>query len=400
MKRTHLSNQGNGFDQLSDAQTTSCSREPSLARLDSVDFLKGIALTIVLLDHIEFLAGAEYIRNWTPRGLGFSDAAEAFVFLSGLMLGWVYGPKVSSGLILPVQKRVLRRTLQIYGSYLITLAIVLLLRNWSALPLYPESEANLTIASVLLLKHQPYGFEIICLYTVILPFLPTLLALFSRYKLALIGLSLALYILVQAHPTLNLPLQNGRGWFFNPLAWQFLMVIGLVVGYRSRLEGVVVPQSQVLTIGSIAVVICGLLIKKCELFVGDQGGYLWQWGLVHLKFSSFWTSKTNLGPLRLLHCAAVFYLVYRMVSRASFGRYRLPCRPFVDCGRNSLTVYCIGIILTYISAMLLGLFGVAPVTISIVAIDACLLQFAIAYWLQRRRQGIRISTIGLRKSSS
>ena len=57
-----------------------------------IDFFRGLALIIVLVDHVERMNGIEYVRGWTPTSLGFSDAAEGFIFLSGYVFGMVYGP--------------------------------------------------------------------------------------------------------------------------------------------------------------------------------------------------------------------------------------------------------------------------------------------------------------------
>lgn len=117
-------------------------QHPGVAmRLHSVDFFRGLALTIVLLDHVDLWARpAGFFRDWTLMGLGFSDAAEAFVFLSGFTFAWVYGRRLARDGFLSCQKRVLVRASQIYGGYLATVAIVaslgLLLRNTPA-SLYP-----------------------------------------------------------------------------------------------------------------------------------------------------------------------------------------------------------------------------------------------------------------------
>lgn len=54
-----------------------------MLRLHSVDLIHGFALVIVLLDLIDLWARpVGFFRDWTLMGLGFSDAAEGFVFRS------------------------------------------------------------------------------------------------------------------------------------------------------------------------------------------------------------------------------------------------------------------------------------------------------------------------------
>ena len=46
-------------------------------------------LAIALEDHLDALTfGGTAVRTWTLLGLGFSDAADAFVFISGFVFGF------------------------------------------------------------------------------------------------------------------------------------------------------------------------------------------------------------------------------------------------------------------------------------------------------------------------
>ena len=51
-----------------------------------VDFFRGLALFMILVDHVV----ADPISRFTYQKFGFSDAAEIFVFLSGVSCGIVY----------------------------------------------------------------------------------------------------------------------------------------------------------------------------------------------------------------------------------------------------------------------------------------------------------------------
>ena len=45
-----------------------------------IDFLRGLALYMIVVDHVS----GDPLAMFTYRILGFSDAAEMFVFLSGI----------------------------------------------------------------------------------------------------------------------------------------------------------------------------------------------------------------------------------------------------------------------------------------------------------------------------
>src|SRR5580693_1644014 len=58
-----------------------------LKRSGLVDFLRGICLLLMTVDHLPLTL----VRKFTWQTFGFFSAAEGFVFLSGLVSGLVYG---------------------------------------------------------------------------------------------------------------------------------------------------------------------------------------------------------------------------------------------------------------------------------------------------------------------
>ena len=53
-----------------------------------LDLFRGIGLCMIFLDHIPH----DVVAWLTLRNYGFSDAAEFFVFISGYLAGFIYGP--------------------------------------------------------------------------------------------------------------------------------------------------------------------------------------------------------------------------------------------------------------------------------------------------------------------
>src|SRR4030095_11017145 len=84
------------------------------------------------------------------------------------------------------------------------------------------------------LELQPMFMSILPLYIVLLLGLAVLLPLIKRGWLATILLaSLARWMVVQP-PAPTLPLYPDGFWYFNPLAWQCLFLIGAAFGYSHR----------------------------------------------------------------------------------------------------------------------------------------------------------------------
>jgi hypothetical protein len=69
-----------------------------------LDLYRGLGLWMIFLDHIP-----DDVVGWlTLRNYGFSDAAEFFVFISGYLAGYIYGPVIQTGNFLAATK--LKRT--------------------------------------------------------------------------------------------------------------------------------------------------------------------------------------------------------------------------------------------------------------------------------------------------
>ena len=88
-----------------------------------IDFFRGVALYMILVDHVV----GDPLSKVTYQRFGFSDAAELFVFLSGVSCAIVYSRLLAklgwSGFL----SAIARRTVKIYAFYLATSIIVILL---------------------------------------------------------------------------------------------------------------------------------------------------------------------------------------------------------------------------------------------------------------------------------
>jgi OpgC protein len=76
--------------------------EETIERDVRLDLFRGLGLWMIFLDHIPNDGAIGWI---TLRNYGFSDAAEFFVFISGYLAGFIYGPIIASGFLLSAAKR-------------------------------------------------------------------------------------------------------------------------------------------------------------------------------------------------------------------------------------------------------------------------------------------------------
>src|ERR1700723_879115 len=81
---------------------------PAVERDLRLDLFRGVGLWMIFLDHVP----DDFVSWLTLRNYGFSDAAEVFVFISGYLAGYIYGPIIGEGQFLAALKRLWTRVWQ------------------------------------------------------------------------------------------------------------------------------------------------------------------------------------------------------------------------------------------------------------------------------------------------
>lgn len=209
-----------------------------------------------------------------------------------------------------------------------------------------------TFIRVLLLQFQPSLLNILPLYILLLLALPVLILLMRRHILLGLVPSAALYIAANLFGW-NLPgFPEGRWWFFNPLAWQFLFAIGVALGFlRSKDHRWVrsVPFLPLLAI--VVVVVAGVLQSLWTLHE--------PFNLIpsYLPMPDAWLDKTMLPPARLISLLGLAVVVGAYIPRDARFMRSTAGWVVVLCGQNSLEVFCLGILLSVLANFVLSLAG-------------------------------------------
>jgi hypothetical protein len=271
-----------------------------------IDFFRGLALYMILVDHVV----GDPLSRFTIQNFGFSDAAEAFIFLSGVSCGIVY-PRVLlrrgwAGLAAAISKR----ATQIYAYYVLSsLAVILLLKA-------AESLIKNTLVlnhSFIILREEPVPAILSSLFLASPPDVPGILVIYLvltvvAMPLFLLGAGASaeltltasglVWVMSQFYPNLLPHLADHS--YFNPFAWQFLFSIGMFVGFRynstSEWQGTT-QFSRWLVKVAWAVVIFGLLYR-----------YRFQLHLDWLPIPAVTNDKDNLSAARLLHFLSIAFL--------------------------------------------------------------------------------------------
>jgi len=296
--------------------------------------------------------------------------------LSGFVFGLAYGKRIQREGRWSSVKHGLFRTLQIYVGFVVCVVCVGLLRVGSGMTLWTD-QYHVWLSNTYL-ADQPPNTGILCLYVVLLPWLLLLFVTLSeRLWWVMLGISLAVYVMAQIAATdswLLLP-----GWNFQPMAWQFLMVFAAIQGRKFGANGSTGwPCSRVLLVAAVLVLLLGLVVKKSEWLP-------FEWlGNSPMLQSQVWTGKSNWAPLRgLHHLSLVYATVYLIPLSSQIWSSRL-LEPLRACGRHSLTIYCVGVVLAQVASNVFRWMGNTPSSVWLVAFDAITLQCLIALLLDHR----------------
>ena len=326
-----------------------------------VDFFRGLALWFIFLDHVP----ANAIGLFTLRNFGFSDATEIFVFISGYSAAIAYGRSERKLGFVYMTAHVWRRCWQLYVAHLILFMFYTAQIAWLAArfsnPMYIEElniarflEApHIALIEALTLRFRPANLDILPLYIVLLLVFPFVQRALRAAPLPTFAASVAVYLGAR-YLGWNFPSAvEGSGWFFNPFAWQLLFFIGALSAIAPDAWKPVLQWRPWLGIvASLFVVLSAILASSWQIAaMGDLVNDV----LPPVVFEWLYpVDKTNLDILRLAHFLALAYLIAHFVpAGARFLRSRW-ARPLIECGRQSLYVFCLGIFLSFAAHFLLA----------------------------------------------
>src|SRR6476620_3094545 len=311
-----------------------------------IDACRGIALWWIFLDHIP-----NNIGSWlTPRNYGFSDAAEVFMFVSGVTCALAYGKVWRCEGWTGVIRRTLRRSWDIYVAFLLlTLACAILVHLAGGGRFADESNTRIlfdhlgaTLAHAAILQYRPVNTDVLPIFVLLHLLFAPLLGLLLRLPNVTLGASLALYALVHVFGWTIPAWPNGH-WAFNPLAWQLLVVLGAWWMLDDKRVRPWVTSRTALGLAILyllfsLVIALSWRIKPLEALIPEA--------LANLLYP---LDKSNLDPLRLLHFLAIAILAAWFVPRNWPWLTTPVMRGAIRCGQNSLPIYCFGVLLAFAS---------------------------------------------------
>lgn len=360
---------------------------------NAVDFWRGFALITIFVDHIPGL----FYSAYTLVNFSISDAADLFVFLAGWSLRLMAEGRGERRPVRDVMLRLFGRALELYAAQVLITMIAIAILALSATELdnplllqWHNADAVFndpvpTHIGLALLTHQLGYFDILPLYVVLMLMAPFFALIDRVAKPLLVPISFALYVVVLAF-RLTLPTWPVAGtWFFNPLAWQFIFVLGFALADAREGAGAFARRHIVAfrAIG-LPIVIAGVLMARFDWWPDPT--------TVPSPKLFFLADKTFNTPMRVaqfLSLVAVFSAAWPYIVRAA----KTPVvgwfvgevvALFSMLGRNSLYVFCVGSLLSLI-AQVARLYARGSVGSDTLVVCIGIIVMAFTAWLAESR---------------
>jgi hypothetical protein len=302
-----------------------------------LDLLRGFAVFVMVVDHF---GGASWLYYITGNNSFFVSGAEAFVFISGLVVGMVYGGIALKQGLRAAQTKALERA---WDLYKLTVVLTLLFGTVSLLLGLPwAKELHITnplmfVIDVVTLRQTFYLSDVMLMYALLMAMAAGALWLLIKNRtgwlLAASGTAWLAFQLFQ----IQLPWQIAGNDTFNLAAWQLLFFLAMALGYhRDALS----QRLSRLPRGAYFVLSATTLLWLVQLH--DTNGALLNGWMPNANFDALMQTlfaKSAVAPGRLVASFIVFQFAYLAATLfwkpigAALGWLLLPL------GQNALYAY-------------------------------------------------------------
>jgi hypothetical protein len=356
---------------------------------NAVDFWRGVALITIFINHVPGM----YYARLTHANYSLSDSADLFVFLAGWSLRYVVGspksttPRTTSYVVL----RLGGRAIELYAAQILItmIAIAMLAASATILdnPLLLEwhnaaavfYDPILTHIGLAALTHHLGYFDILPLYVVLMAVAP-IFAVIDRYAphwLLPLSIALSLVTLIVPIPMPTWPVEGQ--WFFNPLAWQLVFVLGFVLAREDGAGGFVRRHIVPIRWLSVPIVVASAYIVWNRMWPDPT--------LMPQPRLLFIADKTYVTPMRLIQFLALIALFSATYPYIKHWASRLV--EFCSLlGRNSLIVFCVGSVLSLAGQITRFVYR-GDILVDTVVVVLGISIMALSAWLPEWREQVR-----------
>ncbi len=371
---------------------------PSQPRDPRLDFFRGAAMFIIYIAHCR----GNFLWDYIPARFGISDAANMFVFISGMTASIAFGGTFLRQGWLVGTARIAYRCLQLYAAQIgmfFACAVVAVIGTM----VYPDtdyievaefqrffSDTGPALVGLFTLTYVPHYIDILPLYIVALAMVPIAMAMARIDPRFVLVSSVALYV-VSIHWNLNFPAHadDQVEWYFDPFAWQLIFFTGFALRFKWIRVSL---DSRILFWASVAILVAGLAISLPILI--EHFGVIFRFERWVYRHSD----KTHMDVLQYVHFLASAYVVLVLLKGREQVLLTPVLKPIVKCGQQALSIFTSGMVLSYVGGMIFDHEGTGFLPQVIVNGVTFALLVAIAYgvaWFKaapwKRRAGVTVA---------
>ena len=327
-----------------------------MGRRLEIDAVRGLMLVWMVLTHLP-----TFLPTYTNQPFGFVSASEGFIFLSALFTGRIYFRLAEHDGYPAMRRKILLRTLRLYGYHALLLAFAFLVavpiaargnrpQLHNLLDYYFAVGPKQAVLDAFLLIYRPPLLDILPMYILFLLLTPVVLTISRRFGwssilagsatiwfLAHLGIRQAELAFV--NHILRVPIPLNEMGSFDVWAWQFLWILGVWFGVRWAQGNLPVQKWAGRVLVPAILIFAVLLPFRYAVGRGIELG----------AFEPLF-DKWHFGVVRLINFAAVAVLLIRFQSILK----PLAIRPLVLLGQASLQVFCVHLLFTFAGLTLLG----------------------------------------------
>jgi len=310
-----------------------------------LDYLRGFAVFVMVVDHF---GGTSWFYYLTGNNQFFTSGAEAFVLISGMVVGLVYGNIARREGLRVAMLKALQRAWTLYKLTIVMTLALAVLSDLFDLPWAKDVDLGDPIAfvvRVILLQQTYYLADIPMLYTFLMALAPVgLWLLYTRRTRWLMFLALLVWAgfqYIDSQEIIILPIVGNTT--FHPAAWQLIFFWAMAFGYH---RNVIFERIRDLPRWPYFLLATLLFFWLLHLYSSDMAALKRLYpGLDVERIVSTLFSKSHVAPGRMLATAIVFQFAYLVLTYFWLPFERGLGWLLMPLGQNSLYSYTMHVVI-------------------------------------------------------
>lgn len=250
--------------------TSSDAQRATSSRILALDYLRGFFIIVIIVDHLwRWPSLFEYVSG---RGELWASAAEGFVIISGLLVGYIRGYKNRKKPLVDVSKKLITRGVMLYIWMLIT-TLALVAASWALnfkgdiayIPI-TEGHWNEVILSALRFDYVHTLTHFLYLYAIFLVLSPLAIWLLRHGK--------AWIVAIISAATWMYGVTKGVEW----MQWQLLFFVPAIAGFyletiQAKFQALSTTVKKSIQFGSIGIMLVTVFVAAFIILPNPPGEY-------------------------------------------------------------------------------------------------------------------------------